>query len=210
VVRGPEEAILYVDLKDQAHIDVEKLKETLRGKFAKELPSGTRFSFEPADIVNDVMSFGSPTPVDVSVSGPNFAESRQYAEKVRQQLAGLPYLRDLQFGQSLDYPTIEVNVDREKGGPRRPHARRCLQVARHGHFQQSLSRCPNYWADPKTGIAVPGSKSRFRGRSSQCRWCADDPLGGRYRQNSAEAKWPVAGADPRCGRDPSRHNARPV
>jgi multidrug efflux pump subunit AcrB len=150
--RGPEEAILYVDLKDQAHIDVEALKETLRDEFAQELPPGTRFSFEPADIVNEVMSFGSPTPVDVSVSGPNFAESRQYAEKVREQLAGLSYLRDLQFGQSLDYPTIEVHVDREKAGlvgltP--------ADVSRSLVTATSSSRfvVPNYWADPKTGIA---------------------------------------------------------
>ena len=150
--RGPEEAILYVDLKDQARIDVEDLKETLRGRFAKELPAGTRFSFEPADIINDVMSFGSPTPVEIAVSGSNFAESRQFAEKIREQLAGLSYLRDLQFGQSLDYPTIEVQVDREKAGlvgltP--------ADVSRSLVTATSSSRfvVPNYWADPKTGIA---------------------------------------------------------
>jgi multidrug efflux pump subunit AcrB len=150
--RGPEEAILYVDLKDKAHIDVEKLKEALRGRFAKELPAGTRFSFEPADIINEVMSFGSPTPVEISVSGPNFAESRQFAEKIWGELANLPYLRDLQFGQSLDYPTLEVQVDREKAGlvgltP--------ADVSRSLVTATSSSRfvVPNYWADPKTGIA---------------------------------------------------------
>jgi len=44
--RGPEEAILYVELKDHARINVEQLKDTLREKFATELP-GVRFSFEP-------------------------------------------------------------------------------------------------------------------------------------------------------------------
>ena len=34
---------------------------------------GLRFSFEPADIVNQIMSFGSPTPIEISVSGPNSA-----------------------------------------------------------------------------------------------------------------------------------------
>jgi multidrug efflux pump subunit AcrB len=150
--RGPEEAILYVDLNDKTHIDVEELKETLRRRFAKELPAGTRFSFEPADIINDVMSFGSPTPVEIAVSGSNFAESRLFAEKIREQLAGLPYLRDLQFGQSLDYPTVEVQVDREKAGlvgltP--------ADVSRSLVTATSSSRfvVPNYWADPKTGIA---------------------------------------------------------
>lgn len=149
--RGPEEAILYVDLKDNAKINVEDLKETLREKLTAELPDA-RFSFEPADIINDVMSFGSPTPVEVSVSGPNFGESRQHAEKIRQELAKLPYIRDLQYGQSLDYPTIDVNVDREKAGlvgltP--------LDVSKSIVTGTSSSRftVPNYWADPKTGIA---------------------------------------------------------
>jgi multidrug efflux pump subunit AcrB len=150
--RGPEEAILYVDLTDKAHIDVEQLKETLRSKFAKELPAGTRFSFEPADIINDVMSFGSPTPVEISVSGASFADSRQYAQRVHNELATLPFIKDLQFGQSLDYPTVEVNVDREKAGlvgltP--SDVSKSLVAA----TSSSRFTVPNYWADPKSGIA---------------------------------------------------------
>jgi multidrug efflux pump subunit AcrB len=149
--RGPEETILYVDLKDDAHIDVERLKDTLREKFAKALPE-VRCSFEPADIVNEVMSFGSPTPIDISVSGPNFGESRQFAEKIRAELLQVPSLRDVQFGQSLDYPTIEVHVDREKAGIA---GLTPLDVSRSLVTATSSSRftVPNYWADPKSGIA---------------------------------------------------------
>jgi multidrug efflux pump subunit AcrB len=149
--RGPEEAILYVDLNDNAGLDVASLKDSLRGKFAEAMP-GVRFSFEPADIVNDVMSFGSPTPVDISVTAPSFAESRAAAEKIHAELARLPFLRDLQFGQSLDYPTIDVQVDREKAGlvgltPQ--DVSRSLVTA----TSSSRFTVPNYWADPKSGIA---------------------------------------------------------
>src|SRR5262249_42293828 len=41
-----------------------------------------RLSFEPADIINEVMSFGSPTPVEVQVSGNRMADNRAYAAKV--------------------------------------------------------------------------------------------------------------------------------
>ena len=75
-----------------------------------------RYSFEPADIVNEVMSFGSPTPIDISVSGTDFAESRKFSQKIYEQLKHVPALRDLQFAQSLDYPTVQVKVDREKAG----------------------------------------------------------------------------------------------
>ena len=42
-----------------------------------------RFSFEPADIVSEVMSFGSPTPVEIAVTGPTLADDRTHAEKLK-------------------------------------------------------------------------------------------------------------------------------
>ena len=110
-----------------------------------------RFSFEPADIVSEVMSFGSPTPVEVAVNGPNLAENRAYAEKIRAELAGVSSLRDLQFVQALDYPTVSVQIDREKAGLSGVSV---AEVARSVVAATSSSRfvVPNYWPDPKTGI----------------------------------------------------------
>jgi multidrug efflux pump subunit AcrB len=149
--RGPEEVILYVDLKDEAGIEIEQLKERLRARVNEEMPE-LRVSFEPSDIINEVMSFGSPTPVEIAVSGPNLNESRQFAEKLRQELAPIPALRDLQFGQSLDYPTMEVHLDREKAGLA---GLTPVDVSRALVTATSSSRfvVPNYWADPKSGIA---------------------------------------------------------
>ncbi|MGX9431623.1 MULTISPECIES: efflux RND transporter permease subunit [Bradyrhizobium] len=147
---GPEEAVLQVQLKPGAGIGIEDLKERLRHKLPQELPS-VRFSFEPSDIVSRVMSFGAPTPIEVAASGPNLADSRQYADKLKAKLARVPALRDLGFEQELDYPTVKVAVDRERAG--------VLGVTT-GDVANSLvagtssSRytAPNYWADPKTGI----------------------------------------------------------
>jgi multidrug efflux pump subunit AcrB len=147
---GSEEAVLQVQLKRGAGIGIEDLKERLRHKLPQELP-GVRFSFEPSDIVSRVMSFGAPTPIEVAVSGPNLADSRQYADKLKAKLAQVPALRDLAFEQELDYPTVKVTVDRERAG--------VLGVTT-GDVANSLvagtssSRytAPNYWADPKTGI----------------------------------------------------------
>ena len=112
---GPEEVVLRVALKEGAGVPVEGLKARLRDVLSAEMP-GVRFSFEPADIVSEVMSFGSPTPIEVAVTGPNLAEDREYAETLRRELARVPALRDLQYGQSLDYPTVNVELDRERAG----------------------------------------------------------------------------------------------
>jgi multidrug efflux pump subunit AcrB len=171
--RGPEEAVLRVALKQGSGVRVEGLKHRLRKKLPQRLGKwlgdqlrgeglpveqvnqrvrGLKLSFEPADVVNEVMSFGSPTPIEVAViSGPDFAESRAYAEKLRDQLAQIPSLRDLQFAQSLDYPSVEVRVDRELAGRSRVTA---ADVSRSLVEATSSSRfvVPVFWADPKTGI----------------------------------------------------------
>ncbi len=148
--RGPEEAILLVSLKPGGHVDLEQLKEDLRGDLAKKMPE-LRYSFEPSDIVNEVMSFGSPTPIDISVSGTDFAANRAFSQKMYEQLKSISALRDLQFAQSLDYPTVQVKVDREKAGmsglTESDVARSIVPVTSSSRFVLQ-----NYWPDPKSGI----------------------------------------------------------
>lgn len=169
---GPEEVLLRVALKHNSGVRIEplkrKLRELLPGRLntwlRRQLESDglspdrveaqaatLRFSFEPADIINEVMSFGSGTPIEVAVSGPNFADSRAFAERVREQLARVPTLRDLGYVQALDYPTVEVVVDRERAGLSGVTAE---DVARSLVAATSSSRfvVPNYWRDPRNGV----------------------------------------------------------
>jgi multidrug efflux pump subunit AcrB len=147
---GSEEAVLQVQLKRGTQIGIEDLQERLRQKLPQELPD-VRFSFEPSDIVSRVMSFGAPTPIEVAVSGPSLADSRQYADKLRAKLAQVPTLRDLGFEQELDYPTVKVTVDRERAGVLGVTTD---DVAKSVVAGTSSSRytSANYWPDPKSGI----------------------------------------------------------
>ncbi|MDB6031577.1 MAG: swrC [Verrucomicrobiales bacterium] len=148
---GPEEGVVQVQFKRGAPVRVEDLKEVLRRKLPQEL-AGVQFSFEPGDIVSRVMSFGSSTPIEVAVSGPNLVANREHAEKIREQLAKIPALRDLQFGQALDYPTVEVALNRERAGllgVKTSDASRALVTA----TSSSRFTTPLYWADPNSGVA---------------------------------------------------------
>ncbi len=147
---GPEEAILRVAFRPELRLDIEALKERLRAEIASALP-GVRLSFEPADIVSEVMSFGSPTPIDVAVTGTSLADDRAFAAKLRDELARIPAVRDLQYGQSLDYPTVSIEVDRERAGLSGVTA---ADVARSVVAATSSSRfvTPLYWPDPRSGI----------------------------------------------------------
>ncbi len=148
---GPEEAHLSVQLKPGAVGHLEPLKERLRAAFATELPS-VRFSFEPSDLVSRVMSFGSPTPIEVAVSGPDLVVNREHAAKIFERLKKLPSLRDVQIAQELDFPTVDVAINRERAGllgVRVSDAVRSLVAA----TTSSRFTVPNYWADAKTGVS---------------------------------------------------------
>ena len=148
---GPEEGVLQVQLKPGTAVHIEDLKERLRKLFAEKLGNVT-FSFEPSDIVSRVMSLGAPTPIEIAIRGQNLAADRAFAETVRDRLRRIPSLRDLQFGQALDYPTVDVNVDREKAGVM---GVKMADVSRALITATSSSRfvIPNYWADPNSGVA---------------------------------------------------------
>ncbi len=148
--RGPEEGLLRISLKAKSGISTEAMKEELRREFRDRFPN-VRFSFEPADIVSDVMSFGSPTPIEIAARGGSLAENREYIGKVQAELAKLSAVRDMQVAQSLDYPTVEIKVDREKAGL---SGTTVSQVTKSIVTATSSSRfvVPNYWPDPKTGI----------------------------------------------------------
>jgi multidrug efflux pump subunit AcrB len=145
---GPQEAIIQVSLKPEA-LRGEVFRERLRAAFARELP-GTQISFEAGDIVSQVMSFGSPTPVEVAVMGPNLQDNYAYAGKVRAQLEKLAFLRDLQYAQEPAYPTLDIRIDRNRAGQ---FGLTMADVVRSVVPATSSSRFtePNFWRDPVSG-----------------------------------------------------------
>ncbi|HEY2434583.1 MAG TPA: efflux RND transporter permease subunit [Vicinamibacterales bacterium] len=148
---GSHEGVLQVALRRAAGIRLVDFEETLRERFKTRFPMA-QFSFEPGDIVNQIMNFGTSTPVEVAITGPDFAASRTFAAKMRDELARIPALRDLQYGQALDYPAIQVDVNRQMAGQLGVTVD---QIGRSFAASTSSSRfvAPNYWADSRTGIA---------------------------------------------------------
>src|SRR3989441_10681630 len=106
---GQHEAVLRVALNPKSKIRVDEFEERLRKILTGEFP-GCQFSFEAGDIVTQIMNFGAPTPVEVNVSGPDLGADRAFAEKVRDEVSKIASLRDVQYDEPLDYPSIDVNV----------------------------------------------------------------------------------------------------
>ncbi len=171
-MRGPDDGQLRVAFREDAKIKLDDFRERLRKVLpdrvvpwlAKRLEQGglsqtealaqakkSTFGFEPGDIVTSVMSFGSSTPIAVRTVGTDLAQVRRYAEKISTELKRISYLRDIHFEQQLDYPSIEVEIDREKAGLSGVTVEdvgKALVMATSSTRFRSL----NYWVENKTGF----------------------------------------------------------
>ena len=147
---GPQEALIQISLAKDA-LRGEPLRERLRAAIHREIPEAG-LSFEAGDIVTQVMSFGSPTPVEVAVQGASLQDDYAFAQKVQAQLTNLAFLRDLQYAQEGNFPTLDITVDRDRAGQ---FGLTMADVVRSVVPATSSSRFtqPNYWRDPNSGNA---------------------------------------------------------
>jgi multidrug efflux pump subunit AcrB len=171
-MRGPDDGQLRVALREDSGIKLAQFRERLRKVLpervipwlTKRLERGglstaeseqqaklSTFGFEPGDIVTKVMSFGSLTPIAVRVVGTDMALVRQHANQVATRMKRIPFLRDVQFEQTLDYPSVEVTIDREKAGL---SGAKVEDVAHALVMATSSTRFTNlnYWVDVRTGF----------------------------------------------------------
>ncbi|MCW3120398.1 MAG: acriflavin resistance protein, partial [Chitinophagaceae bacterium] len=148
---GPHESVIKVNLNSGSGISIENLKEQLRSSVSKNIP-GALISFEPADLVDQVMSLGANNPVEIVVQGRNLPQSRELANKLIQSLNDISYFRDVQIAQPLDYPTIQINYDRVRTGQMNLTVDQAGKSVIEGTSSSRLTQ-PVYWLDQASGNA---------------------------------------------------------
>jgi multidrug efflux pump subunit AcrB len=148
---GPHEAVLQVSLHEDYKVRIDALKERLRESITKAVP-GLRLSFEPIELVDKIMSQGAATPIEVNVAAKNIRDAEKFARKVMANMQEIPFLRDVQIAQPMDYPILRIDMDRERAGQLGITP---TQVARSLVAATSSSRFTdkNLWLDNDKGLA---------------------------------------------------------
>jgi multidrug efflux pump subunit AcrB len=171
-MRASDDGVLRVRLREHSGMAIADLCERLRtalpheivpwlkgvleqeGYASAEAEARARqvsFGFEPGDIVGTVMSFGSPTPVEVLVVGQERETVREHARRVLEEMQKIPNLRDVQLYQQLDYPTVRVEIDRQKAGLSGVSVKDVTDSLLVG-TSSSRYVVRNYWRDPRSGV----------------------------------------------------------
>ncbi|MDB5111378.1 MAG: efflux transporter permease subunit [Mucilaginibacter sp.] len=108
-----DQAIMQVALNPNYKTDMDGLEEKIRHRLHQVMPE-VLVTFEPIDLTDKIMSQGSTTPIEVAVTGKNLNQSQAYANKLIAGLKKIPFLRDVQQKEALNYPSINIDIDRQK------------------------------------------------------------------------------------------------
>jgi len=149
---GPEDGDILVTLKED-HAATAGYVKKLRTVLPQSFP-GSTFSFLPADIVSQVLNFGSPAPIDVQVAGPDKARDEAYAAELRRRIAAISGAADVRLQQSSHYPSFAVNVDRTRAG-QVGITERDVTNSMVVNLAGSVQVAPTYWLNPKNGVSYP-------------------------------------------------------
>jgi multidrug efflux pump subunit AcrB len=149
---GPMDGEILVSL-NRKHTPTAELVARLRRELPRRFPELT-FFFQPADIVDQVLNFGQPAPIDVRVSGPHSDEAYALASKLARDLQRVPGVVDSHVFQVPNAPTLGLDVDRalakELGLQQRAAADDVL-ITTNGSAQSA----PNFWVDPRNDVSYP-------------------------------------------------------
>ena len=146
---GAGDGDIYVSLTEKHHPTADYVAQ-LRKKLPREFP-GVTFYFLPADITTQILNFGLPAPIDVQLQSSDMEGANAQAQSMLTELRNVPGLVDVRIQQPLDYPTLEVNIERtkaEQGG----YTTRDISQSLLNSLSSSFQLTPMFFLNWKNGV----------------------------------------------------------
>jgi multidrug efflux pump subunit AcrB len=142
-------AFVQVSLKEEHKIGSYEYMERLRRKLAADMPQLSLY-FQAGGLVDSVVNQGLPAPLDIQISDNDMTEAYGIARNIASQLKPSKNVSDILIPQDIDYPGLELNIDREQTSQ--------LGLTPQGVVDNVITAltsdgqiAPSYWIDPKTG-----------------------------------------------------------
>jgi CzcA family heavy metal efflux pump len=149
---GSQDSDIQISLNEDHKPTADYIRQ-LREQLPREFPNAV-FSFPPADIVGQILNFGSSAPVDVQIAGNNLPANFAYANTLLREIRRVPGVADARIQQSQQLPTFKINVDRTRAqlvGISERDITNSLVV----NFAGSSQVAPTFWLNTANGVSYP-------------------------------------------------------
>jgi multidrug efflux pump subunit AcrB len=146
---GPHTAFVQVGLNDGHKLSSFEYMNRVRERLRKDLPQVAAY-FQTGGLVDAVLNLGMPAPLDIQVSGMNLEAAHKSAIEIARKVRALPGVSDVLVPQDVDYPALQLNIDRERASELGLDEKEVV-----GNVITALTSdmmiAPSYWVDPKSG-----------------------------------------------------------
>jgi hydrophobic/amphiphilic exporter-1 (mainly G- bacteria), HAE1 family len=146
---APHTAFVQVSLKPGHHLGSYEYMRRVRVKLRQQLPQLNTY-FQSGGLVDAVINLGLPAPIDVQVSGNNLDKVYGVAAQIAQPVRALKAVNDVLIPQDIDYPALQLDVDREKASQLGLSQKEIIDNVITALTSNGMI-APNYWIDPRNG-----------------------------------------------------------
>ncbi len=146
---APHTGFVQVSLKEDHKIGSYEYMGRVRQRLAQELPQLSAY-FQSGGLVDSVLNMGMPAPIDVQISGNSLKSDFEVASQIAAKARALPGVSDVLIPQDVDYPALQLDVDREKASLAGLSQKEVVDNVITALTSNGMI-APNYWIDPKSG-----------------------------------------------------------
>ena len=146
---GPHAATIQVALKEAHRVGSYDYMGRVRTAIQRELPYLSAY-FQSGGMVDAVLNQGLPAPIDVQVSASNLDTAFDTATEVAARIRKLAGVSDVYIPQDVDYPSLRLDIDRERAGELGLDQREVVNNVITALTSNQMI-APSFWVDPRSG-----------------------------------------------------------
>jgi multidrug efflux pump subunit AcrB len=146
---APHTGFVQVSLKEGHKVGSYDYMRQVRRKLREEVPEVSAY-FQSGGLVDSVLNMGMPAPIDIQISGSSLRQGYATAAQIASQVRALPGVSDVLIPQDIDYPALQLNIDREKASLVGLSQKEVVDNVITALTSNGMI-APNYWIDPKSG-----------------------------------------------------------
>ncbi len=146
---GPHASTVQVALKEDHRVGSYEYMSRVRTAIKRELPYLSAY-FQSGGLADAVLNQGLPAPIDVQLSGANIDAVFDTASGIAAQIRTLPGVSDVYIPQDIDYPSLRLDIDRERAGELGLDQREVVDNVITALTSNGMI-APSFWVDPKSG-----------------------------------------------------------
>jgi multidrug efflux pump subunit AcrB len=142
-------AFVETSLKEDHSVGSYEYMGRVREKLSREMPELTTY-FQAGGLVDGVVNQGLPAPIDIQVSSMDLDGAYALARSLSQKITAIPNVSGVYIPQDVNYPGIELNIDRERASLIGLTAKDVVDDVITAMTSDGMV-APSYWIDPKSG-----------------------------------------------------------